>query len=87
VAREKDLALRYLATDGREMHWTLIRAALASVADTAIIPLQDVLGLGSEARMNLPGRESGNWTFRVSPDQLGPEPVRRLRELVELYQR
>ena len=47
------------AADGTEMHWTLIRAALASVADTAIIPLQDVLGLGSEARMNLPGRQSG----------------------------
>ena len=63
------------------MHRTLIRAALASVADTAIIPLQDVLGLGSEARMNLPGRESGNWTFRFSWDQLPPDLVRRLREV------
>src|ERR1041385_4297439 len=63
VARERDYAMRYLATDGREMNWTLIRAALASVADTALIPMQDVLGLGSEARMNLPGRQSGNWEF------------------------
>lgn len=87
VEKEKDYARRYLATDGREMHWTLIRAALASVADTAIIPLQDVLGLGSEARMNLPGRESGNWSFRFSWDQLTPELTARLRELVDLYQR
>jgi len=87
VAREKDYAMRYLATDGREMHWTLIRAALASVANTALIPMQDVLGLGSEARMNLPGRESGNWGFRFSWDQLTPDITRRLRALVDLYQR
>ncbi|MGQ0703806.1 MAG: 4-alpha-glucanotransferase [Gemmatimonadales bacterium] len=87
VAREKDFALRYLATDGREMNWNLIRAALASVADTAIVPLQDVLGLGSEARMNLPGRGSGNWAFRFSWDQITPQIVARLRELVELFQR
>jgi 4-alpha-glucanotransferase len=87
VAGERDHALRYLDTDGREMHWTLIRAALASVANTALIPMQDVLGLGSEARMNLPGRESGNWGFRFSWDQLTPEMIRRLRGLVELYER
>ena len=87
VAREKAFALRYLAADGREMHWTLIRAALASVADTAIVPLQDILGLGSEARMNLPGRESGNWVFRFSWDQITPEIVGRFRELVETYGR
>jgi 4-alpha-glucanotransferase len=87
VGREKDFALRYLAADGREMHWTLIRAALASVANTALIPMQDILGLGSEARMNLPGRESGNWEFRFSWEQLTPEITLRLRELVELYER
>jgi 4-alpha-glucanotransferase len=87
VAREKAFACRYLAADGHEMHWTLIRAALASVADTAIVPLQDILGLGSEARMNLPGRESGNWAFRFSWDQITPEIVRRFRELVETYGR
>ena len=70
VKREKDHALEYLAATGDEMNWTLIRAALASVADTAIIPMQDILGLGSEARMNLPGRQSGNWGFRFSWDQL-----------------
>ncbi len=87
VEREKAFAMRYLGTDGREMHWTLMRTALASVANTVLIPLQDVLGLGSEARMNLPGRASGNWGFRFTWDQITPDISRRLRELVDLYQR
>jgi 4-alpha-glucanotransferase len=87
VAKERDHAMRYLATDGEEMHWTLIRTALASVANTALIPMQDVLGLSSEARMNLPGRQSGNWEFRFGWDQLTPAIIQRLRELVALYER
>jgi 4-alpha-glucanotransferase len=87
VASEKALALEYLGTDGREMNWTLIRTALASVADTVIIPMQDILGLGSEARMNLPGRASGNWGFRFSWDQVTPDIVKRLRTMVDVYER
>jgi 4-alpha-glucanotransferase len=87
VAREKAFALEYFGADGREMNWTLIRAALASVANTVIVPMQDVLGLGSEARMNLPGRASGNWGFRFSWDQVTPEIVKRLRTLVDTYDR
>jgi 4-alpha-glucanotransferase len=87
VAREKAFALAYLGADGREMNWTLIRAALASVADTVIIPMQDILGLGSEARMNLPGRASGNWGFRFSWDQITPEIVERLRTMIDVYER
>ncbi len=87
VEQEKAFAREYLGTDGSEMHWTLIRAALGSVADTAIIPLQDVLGLGSEARMNLPGRSWGNWRFRFSWDQLTPEIIARLHSLIEIYDR
>ena len=87
VAREKDYAKRYLAADGSEMNWTLMRTALASVASTVLFPLQDVLGLGSETRMNLPGRQAGNWGFRFSWDQLTPDITRRLRALVDLYQR
>ena len=87
VSQERDYAMRYLATDGREMNWTLIRTALASVANTALIPMQDILGLGSEARMNLPGRQSGNWEFRFSADQITPAITHRLRALVDLYQR
>ncbi|WP_291990647.1 4-alpha-glucanotransferase, partial [Luteitalea sp.] len=87
IEAEKAFALRYLGSDGRDVHWTLIRSALASVANTAIIPMQDLLGLGSEARMNLPGRPSGNWGFRFRWDQVTPETGRRLREMVDLYQR
>ncbi|MGE0439044.1 MAG: 4-alpha-glucanotransferase [Gemmatimonadales bacterium] len=87
VAREKDFARRYLNADGSEMHWTLIRTALASVAETALIPLQDILGLGTEARMNLPGRQSGNWEFRFAWSQATAEIAARLRELATLYQR
>jgi 4-alpha-glucanotransferase len=87
VAREKAFALEYLGADGREMNWTLIRAALASVANTVIIPMQDVLGLGSEARMNLPGRASGNWGFRFTWDQVSADIVKRLRTLVDTYDR
>ncbi len=66
IRAERNCARKYLGSDGREMNWVLIRAILASVADTAIIPLQDVLGLGSEARMNLPARPSGNWQWRFT---------------------
>ena len=87
VADEKNFALQYLGADGREMNWTLIRAALSSVANTVIIPLQDVLGLGSEARMNLPGRAAGNWRWRFSWDQITPGIVDRLRTMIEVYER
>jgi 4-alpha-glucanotransferase len=69
------------------MNWVFIRAILASVADTAIIPLQDILGLGSEARMNLPGKPSGNWRWRFTPHQLTPEIAARLRDLTVIYDR
>ncbi|MCZ8203931.1 4-alpha-glucanotransferase [Gemmatimonas sp.] len=87
VAREKAFARRYLDTDGSEMHWTLIRATLASVANTVLIPMQDVLGLGSDARMNLPGRQAGNWGFRFSWAQLTPDLTERLHTLTTTYER
>ena len=55
------------------MHWEFIRAVLASVADTAIVPAQDLLGLGSEARMNRPGTIGGNWRWRLLPGQLSDD--------------
>ncbi len=87
VAREKAYARRYLGTDDPEMNWVLIRTALASVANTVLVPMQDVLGLGREARMNLPGRKSGNWGFRFTWEQVTPEITSRLRALVDLYDR
>ena len=61
----------YLATDGHAIHWDLIRAACASLADTAIHPLQDVLGLGAEHRMNLPGKGEGS-SASVEPVKSSP---------------
>ncbi len=87
IEREHDYARRYLGTDGTDIHWTFIRAALASVADTVLIPMQDVLGLGSEARMNLPGRPSGNWRFRFTWEHVTPDIVARLRDMTRLYDR
>ena len=85
--REKQLALKYLGTDGQEINWDFIRLALMSVADTAIIPLQDVLGLGSEARMNIPATTGGNWRWRFNTDMLTDEITSKLKELTTLYRR
>ena len=87
VAEEKAFARAYLGTDGHEMSWTMIRAVLASVADTAIVPLQDVLGLGSEARMNRPSTVGGNWSWRFREEALGRDHASRLADLAGLYSR
>ncbi|MGI8742939.1 MAG: 4-alpha-glucanotransferase [Bryobacteraceae bacterium] len=85
--REREFTKAYLATDGREIHWDFIRAALASVANTAIVPLQDVLGLGNEARMNLPATTKGNWTWRFRSEALTRDVRDRLKRLTLLYDR
>jgi 4-alpha-glucanotransferase len=87
VESERNFCMRYLNATGREIHWDLIRAALASVANTAVVPLQDLLGLGNEARMNLPNSTEGNWSWRYSSHALTNEVAQRLRELTELYGR
>ncbi len=70
-----------------DLIWEMIRLALASVAEMAVIPLQDVLGLGSEARMNRPSHRDGNWGWRLQPGQLGDGLAQRLREMVATYGR
>jgi len=87
VEREKEYARRYLNTDGREINWVLILAVMASVADTVLFPLQDVLGVGSEGRMNLPGSSSGNWRWRFRPEMVTPAISVRLKRLAETYER
>jgi 4-alpha-glucanotransferase len=87
IRNEHENTMRYLNTDGREIHWTFIRALLASVADTVLIPLQDVLGLGKEARMNQPATLGGNWRWRYRREDLTPEIAARLNELTKLYDR
>ncbi len=84
---ERELCLQYLNTDGHEIHWDFIRAALASVANTAIIPLQDLLGLGTEARMNVPNSAEGNWGWRFPAGALTEELAARLKKLSRLYGR
>ena len=87
IAREREYCLRYLNSHGREIHWDLIRAAWASVANTAVVPLQDVLGLGSRTRMNLPASQEGNWRWRFRAGALSRKVCDRLGELTELYGR
>lgn len=84
---EREHVLRYVDSDGQEIHWDLIRLALASVADAAIVPLQDVLGLGSEARMNTPGVIGGNWRWRFRLEELTEAIVDRLADLTSLFGR
>lgn len=83
----RDYLRRYFATDGREVHWTLVRAAMASVADLAVVPHQDLVGLGSAGRMNRPGTVTENWDFRLSAAMLDRGTRDRLGELVWLYGR
>lgn len=88
VLNEHAFARAYLNFhDDSEINWVMIRAVIASVAETAIVPLQDVLGLGTEARMNLPASMSGNWKWRYRPGVLTKELSARLRLLASLYDR
>ncbi len=89
IRKEYEFARAYLNFDdaGSEINWVMIRAVLASVAGVVIVPLQDVVGLGSEVRMNLPGEVSGNWKWRYRRGALTAELSARLRSLVMLYDR
>jgi len=77
----------YLGGGDEEIHWSFIRAALGSVAELAVFPLQDLLALGSEARMNHPGRPEGNWSWRLTEERLVDDLVERLHTLSRLFQR
>jgi len=77
----------YLGRDGSDISWDFIRLALASVGEVAIFPMQDVLSLGSEGRMNTPGRAGGNWGWRYTPGMLTAELAERLRSLTTIYGR
>jgi 4-alpha-glucanotransferase len=81
---ERALAHEYLGCDSGEFAETLIRAAYTSVAETAIVPVQDVLNLGSEARMNRPGAKSDNWSWRMEPGALTGANAIRMRRVAEI---
>lgn len=84
---ERTLVQLYVGRDGSDIGWDLIRLALASVAETAIIPLQDILGLGTTARMNTPGSPGGNWTWRYQDDMITSTIAERLALMTRLYGR
>ncbi len=74
----------YLGSCGMEVPWDLVRTAFTSVADRVVIPMQDVLGLGAEARMNTPGKGAGNWSWRAVDGALTSERAERLRRLARM---
>jgi len=86
---QKDLIFRYIGgpvgTD--QIHRILIRFAMLSPADTVIVPMQDILGLGEEARMNRPGTPEGNWEWRLRPEQMGEEGLREFAGVTRIYGR
>ena len=84
---ERAKALAYLAGTPSSIHRDMIRALMESVARTVVLPIQDVLGLGDEARMNFPGTEGKNWRWRLMPGQLTPTVTRQLRDVATLYER
>ena len=77
----------YLGVDGREINWDLVQTASRSVADLSIYPLQDILGLGSEARMNRPGDAEGCWGWRFRWEQVAPWHAERLAAITRAHGR
>ena len=86
-SRSRRYAIEYLHSDGSEPWWDFIRGALASPSQYAIMPIQDILGLGSESRMNTPGTVSGNWSWRLTEVQFSKKTATRLAQQTELYER
>lgn len=85
--REFDFCLEYLDCDGDEVNWAMIRALYASVADTVVVPLQDVFGSGGGSRMNVPSTVGGNWHWRFRTGELKPDFSERLARLSEVFGR
>jgi 4-alpha-glucanotransferase len=87
AAHARAHAVEYLGGEPEKIHWAMIRLAMMSPANTAIFPVQDLLGLGGEARMNVPGVAGGNWSWRLAQGALDPSTAGELRRLVRLYGR
>lgn len=85
--REKEEVLSYMGSCGDDIAWELIRTAMVSVADHVIIPCQDLLSLGTDARMNMPGTSAGNWSWRLPASAMNERLAARLRDLTHLYGR
>lgn len=86
--KDKTFAKKYLnIRSNKDVHWAFIRAALASVSDTCIIPMQDYLGLGTEARINMPSTLGTNWKWRMLPGQFTEELAEQMKDMARLYGR
>ena len=83
----RDKLRRYLGVSGQDIAWDMIRLAFSSVAAYAILPLQDVFSLGSEARMNTPSVATGNWRYKCTREMFAPEMAEGLRYLARMYNR
>lgn len=83
----QDRIRRYLNTDANIIHYDMIRAAMSSIAKFSVYPIQDVLGFGSDCRMNTPSVAAGNWAFRYRADHLTPDLAANLRAMTELFGR
>jgi 4-alpha-glucanotransferase len=90
IRRERNNVWRYLGLRSpkkKGLHWEVIRTLMMSPANLVIFPMQDLLGLGAEARMNRPGTNRGNWAWRLTGKQLTPSLGKRLGQMTEIYQR
>lgn len=85
--RDRELAMEYMNSDGQDICWDFIRLGMSSVANMAVFPMQDVLSLGSEARMNFPGTVHGNWAWRFRWDMVTEEIAEKLERMTRLYGR
>ena len=83
----RDHVRRFLGIDGHDVVWDLIRVAMSSVANWAVIPMQDLLALDGQARMNVPGTVTGNWSWRLPEQEPAASVAHRLRDLIDLYGR
>jgi len=85
--KEREYFLNYTNSDGKDNSWTFIRMGMASVANTVIFPLQDLMSLGTESRMNMPSRTDGNWDWRYTPRMLTKKIKHNLKKLTDIYGR
>jgi 4-alpha-glucanotransferase len=86
-ANEREAALIYFGGAPDGLHWAMVRAAEMSVAERCVIPLQDILGLDSNSRMNIPSHPEGNWTWRYSADALTDDLAWKLAAITEVSDR
>ena len=88
IFTERESAKKYFVNvDDSNVNWTFIRALMASVANVSIVPLQDILGLGNVARMNMPSKPDGNWQWRYRPEQFTNDLKEKMKTLTEVYER